>query len=74
MGLMALLNFALPKERRSLGASRAVPEFFLMWSWLSGIIANLFFFDRPGVALLGGFALGIVVAWYFLSVKLGRND
>jgi hypothetical protein len=26
------------------------------------------------VALLGGFALGIVVAWYFLSVKLGRND
>ncbi|MFM7359515.1 MAG: carotenoid biosynthesis protein [Actinomycetota bacterium] len=74
MGLMALLNFALPKERRSLGASRAVPEFFLMWSWLSGIIANLFFFDRPGVALVGGSALGLVVIWYFLSVKLGRND
>ena len=74
MGLMALLNLALPKERRSLGASRAVPEFFLMWSWISGVIANLFFFDRPGVAFLAGIALGVVVVWYFLSVKLGRND
>ncbi|MFZ9879375.1 MAG: carotenoid biosynthesis protein [Candidatus Nanopelagicaceae bacterium] len=74
MGLMALLNFALPKERRSLGASRAVPEFFLIWSWISGIVANLFFFDRPGVAFLAGTALGIIVVWYFLSVKLGRND
>jgi hypothetical protein len=74
MGLMALLNFYLPKERRSLGTSRAVPEFFLFWSWLGGIIANLFFFDRPGVALLAGFALGVVVIWYALSVKLGRND
>ena len=74
MGLMAILNLALPKERRSLGTSRAVPEFFLIWSWLGGIIANLFFFDRPGVAFLGGLALGLLVAWYFLSVKLGRSD
>ncbi|MFM2175534.1 MAG: hypothetical protein RLZZ527_610 [Actinomycetota bacterium] len=74
MGLMAILNFALPKERRSLGASRAVPEFFLFWSWLSGIIANLFFFDRPGVAFIGGTVMGIFVIWYFASVRFGRND
>lgn len=74
MGLMALLNFALPRERRSLGSSRAVPEFFLAWTWISGIIANLFFFDRPGVAFLGGLALGSVVVSYFLAVRYGRRD
>lgn len=74
MGLMAILNIALPKERRSLGSSRAVPEFFLFWSWSSGVIVNLFFFDRPGVAFIGGLTLGALVAWYFLSVKFGRSD
>lgn len=74
MGLMALLNFALPRERRSIGASRAVPEFFLAWTWIGGIIANLFYFDRPGVAFLAGLALGIVVIAYYVSVRFGRRD
>ena len=74
IGLMALLDKALPKERRSMGISRAIPEIFLFWSWISGIIGNLFFFDRPGVAVLGGTALGIIVIWYFLAVKFGRSD
>ncbi len=74
MGLMALLHLLLPSERRSLGSSRAVPEFFLAWTWIGGVVANLFYFDRPGVALFGGFALGIVVVSYFLSVRFGRRD
>jgi putative membrane protein len=74
MGLMALLNIFLPKERRSLGSSRAVPEFFLAWSWIGGIVINIFHFDRPGVAFIGGSALGALVIWYFISVKYGRRD
>jgi len=74
MGLMALLNILMPRERRTSAPSRAVPDFFLIWSWLSGIIANIFFFDRAGVAFLGGTALGVIVIWYFLSVRLGRSD
>lgn len=74
IGLMALLDKALPKERRSMGISRVIPEIFLFWSWMSGIIGNLFFFDRPGVAFLGGTALGVIVVWYFLAVKFGRSD
>jgi putative membrane protein len=74
IGLMALLDKALPKERRSMGISRAIPEIFLFWSWISGIIGNLFFFNRPGVAFLGGTVLGIIVIWYFLAVKFGRSD
>ena len=74
MGLMALLNVTLPKERRSLGYSRAVPEFFLAWTWIGGVIANLFYFDRPGVAFIGGISLGLIVISYFISVKFGRRD
>jgi putative membrane protein len=74
MGLMALLNILLPKERRSLGASRAVPEFFLAWSLIGGIVANAFFFDRPGVAFFAGSALGLYVLAYFISVRFGRRD
>jgi len=74
MGLMALLHIALPRERRSLGSSRAVPEFFLVWTWLGGIIVNVFYFDRPGVAFIGGTALGVIVVSYFLSVRFGRRD
>jgi len=29
---------------------------------------------RPGVAFLGGSALGALVIWYFISVKYGRRD
>ena len=74
MGLMALLNVVLPRERRLLGSSRAVPEFFLAWTWLGGIIVNLFYFDRPGIAFFAGTALGILVVAYFVSVKFGRRD
>jgi putative membrane protein len=74
MGLMAILDRALQKERRSVGKSRAIPEIFLFWSWISGVIGNLYFFDRPGVALVGGIALGVIVIWYFLAVKFGRSD
>ena len=74
MGLMALLHYFLPSERRSLGSSRAVPEFFLAWTWVGGVIANLFYFERPGVAFIGGLALGALVVSYFLSVRFGRRD
>ena len=74
MGLMALLHYLLPSERRSLGSSRAVPEFFLAWTWIGGVIANLFYFDRPGVAFIGGTVLGAIVLSYFLSVRYGRRD
>jgi hypothetical protein len=39
----------------------AVPDFFLIWSWFAGVIGNYFFFDQPGIALIGG-----VILDYFL--------
>lgn len=74
MGLMALLNFVMPRERRAHIESRFVPILFFFWSWISGVIANIFFFDRPGVAFLGGIALGFIALWYYFSVRFGRRD
>jgi putative membrane protein len=71
MGLMAILNLALRKDRRKVATSTAVPDFFLMWTWFSGVVGNLFFFDRPGVALIGGVVFGLVLLPYILLLRFG---
>lgn len=72
MGLMGLLHQVLPRDRRKISAGFGVVDFFLAWSWLSCVIANLFFFDRPGIALFGGLIYGAVLAPYAFSRWLGR--
>ena len=52
MGLMAILNKFLQVDRRKTKTSTLVPDLFLFWTLFSGIVGNIFFFDRPGVALL----------------------
>lgn len=39
-----------------------VPVVMLTWVYLSSVLANLVFFDRPAVALWGGVCMGIVIA------------
>jgi putative membrane protein len=70
--LMAILNFSLPKEQRKYGSSLLAADVFLAWSWFGGIVSNLFFFDRPGVALFGGFFYTLALAPYFFARWLGR--
>jgi putative membrane protein len=72
MGLMATLHQVLPRERRKISAGFGVVDFYLGWSWFSGVVANLFFFDRPGVAFIGGLIYGAVLAPYAFSRWLGR--
>ncbi len=74
MGLMALLHWALPKNRRKYGPSSAIPNLFLAWTLFSGIIGNIFFFHEPGVALMGGLFLGILLLPYFFELRFGRPD
>ncbi len=74
MGLMALLQISLPHERRKKGASTRIPDLFLLWTWFAGVVGNLFFFDRPGTALLGGIVFGLFLLPYFLSRAFGRAD
>jgi uncharacterized membrane protein len=72
MALTAMLHLALPRERRKQSASFTAVDIFLIWTWFGGIISNLFFFDRPGVAFLFGTAFGVFLAPYLFSRWLGR--
>lgn len=74
MGLMALLHWALPKDRRKNGASLFIPNALLGWALFSGIVGNLFFFHRPGVALFGGLIFAVILAPYFFELRFGRPD
>jgi putative membrane protein len=47
-------------------------DIFLIWTWFAGVISNLFFFDRPGIAFIFGLTFGAVLAPYIFSRWLGR--
>ena len=72
ISLMAILNISLPKEQRKYGSSLIAIDIFLAWSWFGGVISNLFFFNRPGVALFGGLFYTLALAPYLFTRWLGR--
>ena len=73
MGLIAILHLVLPREKRKSGASFSAVDIFLAWTLFSQIAGNLFFFDRPGIALFAGAILGSVLTPYFFSRWVGRS-
>jgi len=72
IALMAFLHLVLPRDRRKQSASYTAVDIFLAWSWFAGVVSNLFFFGRPGIAFLGGFVYGIFLIPFFFSRWLGR--
>jgi putative membrane protein len=72
MALIAMLHLALPRERRKQSASYTAVDIFLIWTWFGGVISNLFFFDRPGIAFLFGACFGLFLSPYLFSRWLGR--
>ena len=74
MGLMALLNLVLPKERRKNGVNSTFPDLFLAWTLFSYVVGNLFFFGRPGVAIFGGIAFALWAAPYLFAISFGKPD
>ena len=72
MILMSLLHILLPRERRKESANLIPVDILLLWTGFSGIIGNLFFFDRPGVAFFAGSLYTVLLAPYFFSRWLGR--
>jgi putative membrane protein len=51
--IISLLNLVLPFERRRESASLRAVTILLTWVGFSGLVGNLFFFDRPGLAFFG---------------------
>ena len=71
--LMSLLQLLLPRERRKNGVNTSAGDALLIWTWFSGVIGNLFFFSRPGVALVGGLTFGIVLFPYLFKRWVNRQ-
>lgn len=72
MGLIGILHLILPRDRRKVGASLSAIDIFLIWALFSGIVGNLLFFDRPGIALFAGGVFGVVLTPYLFTRWLGR--
>jgi uncharacterized membrane protein len=72
MFLIGVLHLITPREKRKGGATFRTTDIFLLWTLFSGIIGNLFFFDRPGIAFFAGGIYGMVFAPYFFNRWLGR--
>ena len=72
--VFGLANVILPKERRKISASMNSVDIFLVWTWIYNFVANLFFFGKPGTALIGGLAFGALLGWYLSKRYLGSPE
>ena len=72
MALIAILHQILPRDRRKSSASFGAVDVWLAWTFFGGVVSNLFFFGRPGIAFIGGIAFGLFFLPYAFSRWLGR--
>ena len=70
--LMLLLD-RLPRRRSDGAEGDGVPALMFLWTYLSNVILNAVFLHRPGVALWGGIAMGVVAIPYAYALWTGRD-
>nr|WP_284290660.1 carotenoid biosynthesis protein [Angustibacter aerolatus] len=70
--VVGLLHRALPEPPADAPAPHDVPAALLAWTWAGSTFGNAVFFGRPGVALWGGVAMGLLVVPYLRSVHRAR--
>ena len=61
VGLLQLLGRRPADDR--------LPAALFLWTYVSSVLANAVFFDRPAVALIGGVGMGLVAVPYALSLR-----
>jgi putative membrane protein len=71
IGLMAILHRALRRDRRKVTRTTSIPDFYLIWTYFAGVVGNIFFFDRIGVALSGGIVFGLFLIPYLFLLRFG---
>jgi uncharacterized membrane protein len=49
------------------------PALLYLWTYVSSVVANLFFLNRPWVALYGGVAMGLAAVPYTYALWVGRD-
>ena len=63
--MMVLLDALVPAGR---GVDDRVPYALFVWTYLSEVMGHAVFFGRPGVALVGGVAMGAVVVVFLRAI------
>ncbi|MDQ6650159.1 MAG: carotenoid biosynthesis protein [Actinomycetota bacterium] len=71
VAMMALLWRLLPDRGREL--DDRVPSALYLWTYASSVLANLAFFHRPGVALVGAVGMGVVAVPFARSLRDRRH-
>jgi uncharacterized membrane protein len=69
--MTALLDRLLPRAAVPLAAppaAEALPAALLLWTWVGSVTANLAFFGRPWVALVGGAGMALVAVPYLSTL------
>ncbi len=73
--LMAVLTLLLPEREDHSRPGRAddrIPYALYLWTYFSSVLANLVFFGRPAVALIGGIGMGVVAIPLACRLLRGR--
>lgn len=65
--LMLVLD-RLPRRRGDGGTGDGVPALLYLWTYVSNVLLNAVFLHRPGVAIWGGVAMGLVAVPYAVSL------
>jgi uncharacterized membrane protein len=71
--IVAVLDRALP-DPGGAGERQGVPAVVLTWTWIGSAIGNLFFFDRPWVAVYGLVGMGLLVVPYLRTLPLRKGS
>ena len=74
MGLMALLHVVLPRDRRKNSVNSLVPDILLFWSFVAGIIGNIFYFHHTKIGIFVGILFGIYLLPYLFQLRFGRPE
>ncbi len=70
--LMLVLD-RLPRRRADGSTGDGVPALMFLWTYISCVVLNAAFLHRPGVALWGGVAMGLVAIPYMVALWTARD-
>ncbi|GAC1325464.1 MAG: carotenoid biosynthesis protein [Mycobacteriales bacterium] len=70
--MMALLWRLLPDPPTGRSPDDRVPAALYLWTYASSVLADLAFFHRPGVALVGAVGMGLVAVPYAVALRTDR--
>ena len=68
--IMLIFAWCFKEVKKNKTATGQYPLYAIyLWTWLGSVVANLTFWQRPGLALVGGIAMGTVAVWLLIVLR-----